>query len=90
MFLSVLYQSRPALTVSSFQANQLQLAGPVPAALYHRYVEFRPFVKGMFTSKSFRGWILHRALQHQHNRIYNYSKKHSLWLLLISVPRDDP
>lgn len=52
----------------------MQLAGPVPAALYHRYVEFKPFVKGMFTGNSFRGWILHRALHHQHNRIYNYSK----------------
>ena len=58
----------------NFQANQIQLAGPVPAALYHRYVEFRPFVKGMFTGKSPRGWLLHRALMHQHNRIYNYSK----------------
>lgn len=28
----------------------------------------------MFTGKSLRGWILHRALHHQHNRIYNYSK----------------
>ena len=64
----------PTLTIPSFQANQIQLAGPVPAALYHRYVEFRPFVKGMFTGKSLRGWILHRALHHQHNRIYNYSK----------------
>ena len=52
----------------------MQLAGPVPAALYHRYVEFKPFVKGMFTGKSIRGWILHRALHHQHNRIYNYGK----------------
>lgn len=52
----------------------MQLAGPVPAALYHRYVEFKPFVKGMFTGKSVRGWILRRAFQHQHSRIYNYSK----------------
>lgn len=52
----------------------MQLAGPVPASLYHRYVEFRPFIKGMFTATSLRGRILHRALHHQHNRIYNYDR----------------
>ena len=56
----------------SFQANQIQLQGPVPEQLYHRYVEFKPFVAGMFTSKSLRGRILNRALHHQHARIYNY------------------
>ena len=60
--------------MSSFQANQIQLAGPVPDSLYHRYVEFRPFVQGMFTSKSLRGRILNHALHHQHARIYNYDK----------------
>ncbi|KAL9138690.1 MAG: hypothetical protein Q9175_000126 [Cornicularia normoerica] len=58
----------------AFQANQIQLAGPVPASLYHRYVEFRPFVKGMFTSTSLRGRVLHHALHHQHHRIYNYNR----------------
>ena len=58
----------------SFQANQVQLAGPVPAALYHRYVEFKPFVAGMFNAKSLRGRILNRALHHQHSRIYNYDR----------------
>ena len=52
----------------------MQLAGPVPASLYHRYVEFRPFVKGMFTATSLRGRILHHALHHQHSRIYNYDR----------------
>ena len=56
----------------SFQANQIQLRGPVPEEMYHRYVEFKPFVAGMFTGKSFRGWILNRALHHQHARIYNF------------------
>jgi hypothetical protein len=50
----------------------MQLAGPVPEALYHRYVEFRPFIAGMFTSHSLRGRLLNRALHHQHARIYNY------------------
>ena len=44
----------------------------MPEQLYHRYVEFKPFVAGMFTSKSLRGRILNRALHHQHSRIYNY------------------
>ncbi|MCJ1319487.1 hypothetical protein MMC15_004823 [Xylographa vitiligo] len=58
----------------NFQANQMQLAGPVPEQLYHRYVEFRPFVAGMFTSHSFKGRILNHALHHQHARIYNYDR----------------
>ena len=70
--------SRPPLsldlTLGSFQAIQIQLQGPVPEPLYHRYVEFKPFVAGMFTSHSLRGRILNRALHHQHARIYNYDK----------------
>ena len=62
------------LIPSSFQAVQMQLAGPVPVPLYHRYVEFKPFVAGMFTSHSLRGRILNRALHHQHARIYNYDR----------------
>jgi hypothetical protein len=59
---------------SSFQAVQMQLQGPVPAELYHRYVEFKPFVAGMFTDHSIRGRILNRALHHQHARVYNYDR----------------
>ncbi|KAI9705738.1 MAG: hypothetical protein M1820_004986 [Bogoriella megaspora] len=58
----------------NFQANQIQLTGPVPSKLYHRYVEFRPFVKGMFTSKGVRGFLLSKALHHQHARVYNFSR----------------
>lgn len=53
---------------------QIQLSGPVPPQLYHRYVEFKPFVAGMFTGKSVRGWVLNRALHHQHARIYSYDR----------------
>lgn len=60
------------LTDGSFQANQFQLQGPVPASLYHRFVEFKPFVKGMFSHTGIRGRILNKALHHQHNQIYNY------------------
>lgn len=52
----------------------MQFSGPVPASLYHRYVEFRPFVVGMFTDHSLRGHIMNRALHHQHARIYNYDR----------------
>ncbi|MCJ1474686.1 hypothetical protein MMC13_003346 [Lambiella insularis] len=60
--------------IYNFQANQMQLAGPVPEQLYHRYVEFRPFVAGMFTSHSLKGRVLNRALHHQHARVYNYDR----------------
>ncbi|KAJ6103282.1 hypothetical protein N7486_005709 [Penicillium sp. IBT 16267x] len=58
----------------NFQAIQMQLRGPVPAELHHRYVEFRPFVAGMFQAQSLRGRILHKALHHQHRRIYNFDR----------------
>ncbi|EXJ79120.1 hypothetical protein A1O3_08621 [Capronia epimyces CBS 606.96] len=58
----------------NFQAVQLQLRGPIPAELYHRYVEFKSFVAGMFTAHSLRGRLLNRALHHQHARIYNYDR----------------
>jgi len=48
--------------------------GPVPSELYHRYVEFKPFVAGMFQAQSFRGRVLHKALHHQHQRIYNFDR----------------
>lgn len=66
---------RPWLTLNSFQANHFQLQGPVPEERYHRYVELKTFIKGMFTSKSIRGRVLNRALYHQHARIYNYDKR---------------
>ncbi|TPX16191.1 uncharacterized protein E0L32_004186 [Thyridium curvatum] len=55
-----------------FQANEIQLQGPVPPKLYHRYVEFRPVIGLMFSSNGLRGKILNKALHKQHNRIYNY------------------
>ncbi|KAG9767437.1 hypothetical protein KCU85_g3198, partial [Aureobasidium melanogenum] len=58
----------------NFQANQIQFRGPVPDGLYHRYVEFRPFVKQMFTSTGVRGWVLSKALHHQHARVYNFDR----------------
>ncbi|KAL7628524.1 hypothetical protein AAE478_000039 [Parahypoxylon ruwenzoriense] len=57
-----------------FQANEIQLAGPVPPQLYHRYVEFRPIIGLLFRSSGLRGKILNKALHHQHGRIYNFDK----------------
>jgi hypothetical protein len=58
----------------NFQANQMQLSGPVPAQLYHRFVEFRPWVKRMFTTKGVQGVLLGKALHHQHTRVYNFGR----------------
>ena len=76
------------LTIDSFQAVQIQLQGPVPEELYHRYVEFKPFVAGMFTSHSVRGRILNRALHHQHARIYNYDRSTKYGLFQKSPDED--
>lgn len=59
----------------NFQSNQLQLRGPVPEELYHRYVEFRPFVKAMYTRTGIQGIILSKALHHQHSNIYNFNRQ---------------
>ncbi|KAI1773888.1 hypothetical protein F4818DRAFT_420145 [Hypoxylon cercidicola] len=55
-----------------FQANELQLSGPVPSILYHRFVEFRPVIGLLFRSRGLRGKILNKALHHQHARVYSF------------------
>lgn len=60
--------------VSSFQANEMQLNGPVPSKMYHRYVEFKPIIGSMFTSTGIGGRILNAALHRQHARVYNFDK----------------
>lgn len=52
----------------------MQLRGPTPEAMYHRYVEFKPFVKAMFTAQGVKGFILSKALHHQHARVYNFDQ----------------
>ncbi|CZT09777.1 hypothetical protein WAI453_007016 [Rhynchosporium graminicola] len=66
-------ESKPKTEKYDFQANQYQLEGPVPAELYHRFVEFKPFVKGMFSKAGIRGRVLNHALHHQHASVYNFS-----------------
>ena len=51
----------------------MQLKGPVPPKMYHRYVEFSPFVGMMFGNSGIRGRILNLALHKQHARIYNFN-----------------
>lgn len=64
--------NEPRSTKYDFQANEIQLQGPVPPTLYHRYVEFRPVIGSLFSSTGIRGTILNKALHKQHHRIYNY------------------
>jgi hypothetical protein len=59
---------------TAFVANRIQLAGPVPATLRHRYVGFAPFVKAMFRRTGIRGILLHHALHKQHLNIYKWDK----------------
>ncbi|KAI1370916.1 hypothetical protein F4677DRAFT_325018 [Hypoxylon crocopeplum] len=61
-----------------FQANELQLSGPIPQHLYHRFVEFRPIIGLLFRSRGLRGKLLNKALHHQHDRIYNFDR-HTNW-----------
>lgn len=59
---------------SAFIANRVQLAGPIPSTLRHRYVGFAPFVKAMFRRRGIRGILLHHALHRQHVSIYKWDK----------------
>lgn len=62
----------------AFIANRLQLAGPVPASLHHRYVGFAPFIKAMFRRKGFRGIVLNHTLHRQHGVIYRWDAR-TIW-----------
>ena len=53
----------------------MQLTGPVPNELYHRYVEFKTFIGGMFEGSGFRGRVLNKALHHQHENIYVFNAR---------------
>lgn len=65
-------KKRPATT--SFIANRLQLTGPVPKALRHHYVGYKPFIEWMFTGSGIKGRFLHRALRKQYATIYGYGE----------------
>lgn len=57
-----------------FQSNEMQLSGPVPPEMYHRFVEFRQSIGRMFSSQGVRGRILAKALHKQHRRVYNFNR----------------
>jgi hypothetical protein len=61
-------------TTTSFIGNRLQLTGPVPPALKHRYVGYKPFIEWTFAESGIKGRLLHRALRNQHATIYGYGK----------------
>ncbi|KAI9057490.1 hypothetical protein FKP32DRAFT_1554675, partial [Trametes sanguinea] len=65
-------------SVKSFIANRIQLTGPVPSALRHRYVGFAPFVKAMFRARGIEGILLNRALHKQHRAIYKWDRN-TIW-----------
>ncbi|TBU61824.1 hypothetical protein BD310DRAFT_919941 [Dichomitus squalens] len=72
-------------SVQSLKATRLQLIGPVPSALRHRYVGFKPFVKAMFRAKGIEGMALHRALHQQHSAIYKWDKD-TIWGVVEEQP----
>ena len=52
----------------------MQLQGPVPPSLYHRYVQFRPVIGAMFASTGLRGKILNAALHKQHLQFRSFDR----------------
>lgn len=79
--------NKPGKSVATFQANKLQLGGPVPAELKHHYVGYRPFITWLFTQKGLRGRILHYGLKRQYGMVYYYSK--STETGVVGVTNDD-
>ncbi|KAJ7035580.1 hypothetical protein C8F04DRAFT_511923 [Mycena alexandri] len=62
------------LSATTFIANKLQLTGPVPRELRHRFVGYRPFIKWMFDDSGIRGRILYHGLRKQYRTIYKCDK----------------
>lgn len=60
----------------------------MPEELYHRFVEFKPWVKLMFTTSGIRGFFLSKALHHQHARVYNFSSTTEYRLLDYEPSRE--
>ncbi|KAI5852778.1 C2 domain-containing protein [Morchella snyderi] len=63
-------QEQDKATTFSFEANKIQLTGPTPPELCHRYVDFAPFVTAYFSRKGLKGRVLNRALHSQYNHLY--------------------
>ncbi|CAK5273835.1 unnamed protein product [Mycena citricolor] len=66
------------LSATNFVANKLQLTGPVPDSLRHRYVGYKPFIDWMFSNSGVAGHILHYSLKKQYRTIYACDKR-TVW-----------
>ncbi|KAJ7132334.1 hypothetical protein C8R44DRAFT_611969 [Mycena epipterygia] len=66
------------LSATTFIANKLQLTGPVPRELRHRYVGYRPFINWMFADTGIRGRILNHGLRKQYRTVYACDKS-TVW-----------
>lgn len=42
--------------------------------MYHRYVEFKAFIKAMFDERGLHGAMMGGAMRKQHRRVYHYDK----------------
>ncbi|KAJ7614684.1 hypothetical protein DFH06DRAFT_1108470 [Mycena polygramma] len=66
------------LSATTFIANKLQLTGPVPKELRHRFVGYRPFISWMFDDAGIAGRILNHGLRKQYRTIYKHDKS-TVW-----------
>ncbi|KAJ7708835.1 hypothetical protein B0H17DRAFT_916441 [Mycena rosella] len=67
-----------ALSATTFIANKVQLAGPVPRELRHRFVGYRPFINWMFADSGIAGRILYHGLRRQYRTVYMCDKR-TVW-----------
>ncbi|KAJ7493224.1 hypothetical protein B0H11DRAFT_2228008 [Mycena galericulata] len=66
------------LSATTFIANKMQLTGPVPRELRHRFVGYRPFINWMFADSGIAGRILYHGLRKQYRTIYACDKS-TVW-----------
>lgn len=66
------------LSATTFIANKLQLTGPTPRELRHRFVGYKPFIDWMFDDSGIAGRILNHGLRKQYRTIYACDKS-TVW-----------
>ncbi|KAJ7780249.1 hypothetical protein DFH07DRAFT_765537 [Mycena maculata] len=72
------------LSSTTFIANKLQLTGPVPRELRHRFVGYRPFINWMFADSGIAGRILYHGLRKQYRTVYACDKS-TVWGVIDDV-----
>lgn len=77
-------------SVTVFQANKLQLGGPVPEELRHEYVGYRPFITWLFTRRGVRGKIIHWGLHRQYMFVYYYNKTTEYGVVGVAEDPESP